>query len=129
MTVFFGALSLGSVIWGEVANIVGLPTAHLLAAGGLVISVPIMWRWKLQTGAELDLTPSMHWPTPVLSHEVENDRGPVLVTVEYQIAPSDRKRFLAAVERLGRERGRDGAYAWGIFEDTAKEGRFVETFS
>lgn len=128
VTVFFGALSLGSVIWGEVANIVGLPTAHLLAAGGLVISVPIMWRWKLQTGAELDLTPSMHWPTPVLSHEVENDRGPVLVTVEYQIAPSDRKRFLAAVERLGRERGRDGAYAWGIFEDTAKEGRFVETF-
>ena len=69
----------------------------------------------------------MHWPTPVLSHEVENYCGPVLVTVEYQIAPSDRKRFLAAVERLGRERGRDGAYAWG-FEDTAKEGRFVEHF-
>lgn len=128
VTVFFGALSLGSAVWGEVANFVGLPTAHVLAAVGLVISVPIMWRWKVQTGAELDLTPSMHWPTPVLSHEVENDRGPVLVTVEYQIMPSDRERFLSALERLGRERRRDGAYAWGIFEDAAKEGRFVETF-
>jgi MFS family permease len=128
VTAFFGALSLGSAIWGEVANFVGLPTAHLAAAGGLLISIPLMWRWKVQTGAEMDLTPSMHWPTPVLSHEVENDRGPVLVTVEYQIAPRDRERFLAALEKLGRERGRDGAYAWGIFEDAAKKGRFFETF-
>ena len=128
VTVFFGALSLGSAIWGEVANYMGLPAAHLLAAGGLGIGIPLTWRWKLQTGADIDLTPSMHWPTPVLSHEVENDRGPVLVTVEYEITPQDRERFLAALERLGRERGRDGAYAWGIFEDTAKEGRFVETF-
>jgi hypothetical protein len=25
-------------------------------------------------------------------------------------------------------RRRDGAYDWGIFEDPAKEGRFIETF-
>jgi Transmembrane secretion effector len=29
---------------------------------------------------------------------------------------------------LARERRRDGAYRWGVFEDAAKEGRFVETF-
>jgi hypothetical protein len=27
-----------------------------------------------------------------------------------------------------RERKRDGAYAWGVFEDAAEEGRIVETF-
>ena len=26
------------------------------------------------------------------------------------------------------ERRRDGAYAWGVFEDAADEGRFLETF-
>jgi hypothetical protein len=70
----------------------------------------------------------MHWPTPVLSHQVEQDRGPVLITVEYRIDPNERESFLAALEKLGRERRRDGAYAWGIFEDTAIEGRFLETF-
>jgi hypothetical protein len=35
---------------------------------------------------------------------------------------------LAALEKLGHERRRDGAYAWGIFEETANEGRFLETF-
>jgi hypothetical protein len=70
------------------------------------------WRWKLQTGAGVDLTPSMHWPAPVVTHEVEADRGPVLVTIEYRIDPRDREPFLAALEKLARERRRD-AHAWG----------------
>jgi quinol monooxygenase YgiN len=52
----------------------------------------------------------------------------VLVTVEYRIRPQDREAFLQAVATLSRERRRDGAYDWGIFEDAAEEGRFVETF-
>ena len=80
------------------------------------------------TGAGIDLSPSMHWPTPITTQMIEHDRGPVLVTVEYRIRPQDREAFLQAVATLGRERRRDGAYDWGIFEDAAEEGRLVETF-
>src|SRR5207245_2556659 len=58
----------------------------------------------------------------------EQDRGPVLVTVEYRIDPAQRALFLAALDRLGEERRRDGAYRWGVFEDAADPTRFVETF-
>jgi MFS family permease len=89
-TVVFGSLTLGSAIWGKVAALAGLPTAHVVAALGALIAVPLLRRWKLQTAATLDLTPSMHWPEPVvLLDDVESDRGPVLVTVEYQIKPED----------------------------------------
>lgn len=128
VTAFFGALSLGSMIWGQVAAMVGLPVAQFLAAAGAVLTIPLTRRWKLQTGARVDLTPSMHWPTPVLGQNAAQDRGPVLITVEYRIDPRDREAFLAALEKLSHERRRDGAYAWGIFEDTAQEGRFLETF-
>jgi MFS family permease len=128
VTVFFGAISLGSAIWGQVAGMVGLSAAHFMAAAGALVAIPVTWRWKLQTGAEPDLTPSMHWPTPVVTHDVEQDRGPVLVTIEYRIDPRNRELFLAALEKLGHERRRDGAYAWGAFEDAAVEGRMVETF-
>ncbi len=128
VTVFFGAISLGSAIWGQVAGMAGLPTAHFLAAAGALVAIPLTWGWKLQTGAGLDLTPSMHWPAPIVTHEVEQDRGPVLVTVEYRIDPKNREPFLAALEKLGRERRRDGAFAWRVFEDVAIEGRMVETF-
>jgi MFS family permease len=128
VTTFFGAISLGSAIWGQIAGTVGLPAAHFIAAAGALVAIPLTWRWKLQTGAGIDLGPSMHWPEPIVAHEVERDRGPVLVTVEYRIDPQDREPFLAALEELGRERRRDGAYAWGVFEDAAVEGRMLETF-
>ncbi len=128
VTVFFGAMTLGSAVWGKVAGIVGLPGAHFIASAGALIAISLTWRWKLQTGAGIDLTPSMHWPVPLTTHEVEHDQGPVLVTVEYRIDSRNRGAFLAALERLAHERRRDGAYAWSVFEDAAEEGRFLETF-
>jgi len=127
-TVFFGCLTLGSAMWGEIAEWIGLPAAHFLAAAGAVAAIPLTWPWKLQTGAGMDLSPSMHWPAPLTAQNIAHDRGPVLVTVEYRIRPHDRATFLKAVARLEHGRRRNGAYAWGIFEDAAEEGRILETF-
>jgi predicted MFS family arabinose efflux permease len=128
VTVMFGALSIGSALWGELAAVAGIPVALFLAAGGTVIAIPLSWRWKLQTGANLDFSPSMHWPDPGMPRTVEPDRGPVLVTIEYRIDPKNHEQFLHALVRYARERRRDGAYDWGIFEDPTEEGRFIETF-
>ena len=128
VAVMFGSLSLGSAIWGKVATFTGVPVSCLIAAAGAALSVPILMRWKLQTAATLDLTPSMHWPEPVVSSDVESDRGPVMVTIEYRINPRDRDAFLAALAKLADERRRDGAFNWNVFEDVAQEGRFVEAF-
>jgi MFS family permease len=127
-TAFFGCVTLGSAVWGEVAAYTGLPLAHLAGAAGLLATIPLTWRWKLQTGLCIDLSPSMHWPAPITAQEIEHQRGPVLVAVEYRIRPQDREEFLQAIAKVEYERRRDGAYAWGVFEDTAEEGRIVETF-
>jgi MFS family permease len=127
-TVFFGFVTLGSAVWGEVATIAGLPMSLLLAAAGTLATIPLTWRWKLQTGLSIDLSPSMHWPAPIIAQDIAADRGPVLVTVEYRIRPQDREAFLEAIARLESGRRRDGAYAWGVFEDAAEAGRIVETF-
>ena len=127
-TFLFGGLSLGSVVWGQLAAVTSLPTAHFAAAAGALLAIPLLWRFKLQTGAGVNFTPSMHWPLPTLSHDVEVDRGPVLVTIEYQIDPAARGAFVAAIKALAPERRRHGAFEWGLFEDAAHDGRFVETF-
>lgn len=128
VTVFFGAMSLGSVVWGLIADRIGLPPAHFIAGAGAVLAIGLTRRWKLRTGPEADLTPSMHWANPVLAGTVEDDAGPVLVTVEYHVAAEKREAFLAALARVARERKRDGAYAWSLYEDTAHAGRVLETF-
>jgi MFS family permease len=129
VTVFYGAMTLGSALWGEVADFAGLTWTLMLAAVGALLAIPLTRRWKLQTGAGVDLTPSMHWPVPIVTHEIESDRGPVLVTVEYRLAnQQNRSAFLIAMARLAHERRRDGAYAWDLFEDTADKAVFVESF-
>src|SRR5262249_40650011 len=108
VTTLFGALTLRSAGRRQVAGTAALPAAHFLAAASALLAIPITWRWKLQTGAGIDLTPSMHWPAPIVTHEIEHDRGPVLVTVEYRIDPENREAFLDALERVANERRRDG---------------------
>ena len=121
-------MTIGSALWGKVANTTGLPAAHMFAAVGALIFIPLLARWKLQTGADADLTPSMHWADPMVVGEVELDRGPVLIVIEYDVAAQDREAFLAAIGELRLERLRDGAYDWDIFEDAAVPGRMIETF-
>jgi MFS family permease len=128
VTVFFGAMTGGSALWGQLASGLGLPMAHFIAAGGAILGIALTWRWKLQSGAGVDLAPSMHWPAPLLTIDAEPDRGPVLVTIEYRIDPEKSHAFLTAIRDLGKQRRRDGAYAWDIFEDAAEKGRFLETF-
>ncbi|MGY8664190.1 MFS transporter [Bradyrhizobium sp. UFLA05-109] len=128
VTVFFGAMTAGSALWGQLASAFGLPAAHFLAAAGALIGIALSWRSKLQASTGVDLAPSMHWPAPVLAIDAEPDRGPVLVTIEYRIDPEKSNAFLAAIRDLGRQRRRDGAYGWDVFEDAAEKGRFLETF-
>jgi len=129
VTVFFGAMASGSILWGAVSHVYGISIALYAAAGGIMIAIPLTWRWKLQAGEGIDLTPSMHWPTPIVSTLVSGDAGPVLVTTEYLVNEQNREKFLTVMGKLSLERGRLGAYDWGIFEDIAHPGRYLETYS
>jgi MFS family permease len=128
VTVFFGAMTVGSALWGFVADRIGLPLAHYAAAGGALLGMLATRRWKLRSGPIADLTPSMHWPEPVLAGAVEEDAGPVLVTIEYHLSPENRAAVLAALSQGSYERKRDGAYAWYVFQDAAHPERIIETF-
>jgi MFS family permease len=128
LTVIFGTMTISSAAWGDIAGKTGLPTALLLAAGCAIVLIPLTWRWRLQQETAPDLSPSHHWSMPRTYEEIDNNRGPVLVKIEYQIDPKNRTEFLRALDELGFERRRDGAFAWGIFEDAAEFGRYEETY-
>lgn len=127
LTAYFGAMTLGSAVWGEVANLRGLPFALSLAGAGAALGMFVTWRWKLETGAAFDLAPSMRWQAPAFAQRLENDQGPILMIVEYRVDPSNSGAFLDLMHEIGHERMRDGAYAWNIYHDPDDLGRFVET--
>ncbi|OYW29099.1 MAG: MFS transporter, partial [Chthoniobacter sp. 12-60-6] len=87
----------------------------------------LVHRINLPTG-EADLTPSNHWPEPILAAQIAGDRGPVLILIEYRVAAEDRAAFLAVLGRLSQSRRRDGAFDWGVTEDAADPDLIVEWF-
>jgi hypothetical protein len=127
--VFNGGLMFGSVLWGVVAERFGIPAALLLSAGGLAAASVVTWPWNLPGDHSLDLRPSRHWPAPVVAGStLPGDRGPVLVTVEYIVAPENRAAFAAALAANAHIRRRDGAIYWHHFIDTAAPRRHLEVF-
>lgn len=127
LTVFNAALTGGSIGWGLVAEVSGVDGAILISALFLAVSAFVFHRVKLPKG-DKDLTPANHWPEPLTQSEVDNDRGPVLVTIEYRVEPDDRPAFLHHMQHLSKERRRDGAYAWGMTEDTNDPEILLEWF-
>jgi MFS family permease/quinol monooxygenase YgiN len=128
MLVFAGGLSAGSAAWGAVATRQGLKAALLYSAGGVLLGLLAAIRYRVILDEDLDLTPSLQWPEPHLLLEPRPEQGPVLVTIEYLIDPSQSDQFGQAMRALKVVRRRDGAIRWGLFQDTANPGRFLETF-
>lgn len=125
--VFFGAMTAGSLGWGALATWVGIPLTLAIAALGLVVAIPLTRPYGLNASAG-DLTPSGHWPEPIVATEVPGDRGPVMVTIEYRVAADKHAAFRDGVHRLSDQRRRDGAYQWGLMQDAADPERFTEYF-
>ena len=127
LTVFFGSMSIGSLAWGNLATLVGVPVTLLIAAGCAVLMIPLSWRAKLNRGAELDHAPSLHWPAPpVLANT--NEHTPVRIEIEYHVPRENRSAFLEAIDNLGKARHRGGGYTWSIMQDADEQGRFVESW-
>jgi MFS family permease len=128
VVIFMGGMSLGSILWGQVATRIGIPATLTTAAIGMVIALGLTWRYKLGHHQVLDFRPSLDWAAPVLAEIPEPDSGPVLVTIEYRVQPAKRAEFVAAMQPVREMRRRNGAYFWELFHDSADPARYIECF-
>jgi hypothetical protein len=124
-----GGMALGSATWGAIAQRQGIQTALLWAGIGMIGTTVLALFAKLPD-ATSDLSPWNHWRVPAVIKDVapELERGPVLVTVEYAVAPERKEEFVEAMHQYERVRRRDGASRWGIFHDTQNGDRYLEIF-
>jgi MFS family permease len=127
MLFIFGGLAGGSLLWGAVADRLGVSAALLLSAAGMVAGLIATLGVHLRTGEGLNLAPSRQWPAPRV-HELEPEQGPVLVSIQYRIDPDRAAEFSAAMSDLRRIRLRGGAMQWGLFADSSEPGLYTELF-
>ncbi|WP_053738163.1 MFS transporter [Nocardia sp. NRRL S-836] len=125
--ILMGGQALGAVVWGVIADAYGLRTAMIVPAAAMAVLALAATRWWPLIDRPLDVTPATYWDEPP-QHD-DSDAGPVLVTVEWPVAPENHERFIDAMQRVGRARRRTGATMWGLFRDTERPDTFLETFT
>jgi MFS family permease len=127
--VFMGGQALGAVMWGTVADILGLTAAFLLPAGGLVLAA-LLGLLLVPLQSHRDVRHSeLPWPRPPSSLDWGPEAGPVLVTVKWRVRGPDVPDFLAVMRDVARARRRTGASLWGVFQDAEDPELFLETFT
>jgi MFS family permease len=127
LTVWLGA-SAGAVAWGALAANTSARTALLFAAGGH-LAVTLLATIALPIGQQddVDIT-QVTWAMPELQIPPNEDAGPVLIIIDWQIDPATADEFAAAMIPVRRQRRRDGAYNWGLFHDLEAPGHMVESY-
>jgi MFS family permease len=129
MLVFQGCFAGGSALWGVLAGRIG--EAEALIGSGVVLALGLAagLRWSLAPDHSQDLRPSRRrTPLPALDVEPAPEEGPVLVTMEYEVAPEYAANFIHAMQEVGLIRRRNGSSNWGLFRDPGNPRRFLETF-
>jgi len=127
LTVFFGSMTAGSAIWGQLASMFSIPVSLTVAALGMLLASLTVLRWRIDLDPDLNLDLSAtNDPLPEL--QVQHHRGPVMVSYYYLINPNDAHQFAVCMQDMRRVRRRGGALNWAIYEDMLQPGVFVENF-
>jgi MFS family permease len=129
LLVLNGGLVVGSVIWGTVANVFGIPSTLLVASLVLAATIIARKRYSSTLLDELDFTPaSDHWSLPPqsLADPLQNENQ-ALITIEYnKISPKLSVEFEQSVHELGRLLKSEGMAYWELFQDPTDIGHYIE---
>jgi len=125
---FQGVLALNGVLWGWLAGVIGTQPCFEVAAAGLMAGLVLIRFFPLVLDEKIDLSPSPPWPEIHAGLEADPDDGPLLVTIDYLVAPENGEKFRSLMRHLRERRLRDGARRWRLYQDAQNPERFLELF-
>ncbi len=127
-TATFGGMALGSWLWGQVAEWWGADVALLMAAGLLVIGALIGQIWRMPDFSDVNLDPANRFHAPAVRLDLRARSGPLMIMIDYDIAPENTVAFLALMAQRRVIRLRDGARQWALMRDLENPDIWVESY-
>jgi MFS family permease len=124
----FGGIAAGAWAFGTCAEYVGLETGLLLGGLALLGTGLVARRWPLHAAGLANVGPPIAGGVGPVDLPIDPDAGPIVISVEYRVAPQDEAAFVAAAHELGRTRRRDGARRWSLMQDLGDSGRYIERY-
>jgi MFS family permease len=127
-TATFGGMALGSWLWGQTSEWWGTEVALLLAAAVLLLGALMGRLWRMPDFSEVNLDPANRFHEPALRLDLRARSGPLMIMIDYDIAPENTVPFLALMAERRVIRLRDGARQWALMRDLENPDIWVESY-
>lgn len=124
----FGGMAAGAWLAGGLADHHGVPAAlQLIAAAQLGAGLFGLAR-PLAPLAQRNLDLTTSWHEPETAVPVNPQSGPIVVTVEWRLAPGSEAAFRRLMLERRRIRRRDGARHWTLLQDLGEADLWIERY-
>jgi MFS family permease len=122
-----GGIAIGSWGWGRLTDAVGVEAA-LLVSAVLMLASPLIGVWLRmpRVGARNEDAEVLADPEVQLS--LTGRSGPLVVEIEYRVAPDNARAFHNVMQEVQLSRQRNGAYGWSIARDIADPELWTERY-
>lgn len=124
---FSGGTAIGSWGWGRLTDTAGIETALLVSAALMLLS-PLLGLWlRMPRIGALDRDAEI-LADPEVRLELTDRSGPLIVEIEYRVAPENARSFHNVMQDVQLFRQRNGAYGWSIARDIADPELWTERY-
>ncbi|MDM4769962.1 MFS transporter [Solimonas sp. SE-A11] len=123
-----GGIALGAWFWGAVTTDWGLQAA-LIVSGTVLMLTPLVGRLLPMP----PLTPAAIEPfeianEPEVALAITPRSGPIVIEIEYRVAPEQARAFYQVMQQLQGMRLRNGAFDWSLARDIADAELWTERY-
>lgn len=127
LMLFQGTQAIGALLWGAVADLLGVGPALLVAAAVLAAYSTALLVLGMRSSAGIE--PLLATPDPAIAALVGRaGDGELLVRHEYVVATAEHDDFRRAIDALRLSRLRTGARSWELACDPERPGTWLETY-
>lgn len=126
-TAIAAGIAIGSWLWGDVAQDLGVSLAVQLSALLTVATMLLGLVWRTPEIADADRE-AIEMRDPDVALALTGRSGPIVIDVEYRIAPEDARAFYNRMQAVRAMRLRNGAFGWSIARDISQPDQWFERF-
>lgn len=126
-TAFSAGIAVGSWGWGRLTDAVGVEIA-LLTSAALILLSPLLGMWLPMPRINARDQDAEALADPEVRLALTNRSGPLVVEIEYRVAPENARAFHNVMQDVQLYRQRSGAYGWSIARDIADPELWTERY-
>jgi MFS family permease len=123
-----GGIAIGAWCWGKVASIHDVSFA--IVASGIAVAATLILGWllPLPQSDDEDTSSVTIGADPEVELALTMRSGPMVIEVEYEVAPERARDFYATMMQLASVRKRIGGFDWSISRDIANPAIWIERY-